>query len=78
MTPTELHRNPAFRSLRRRWTGLIVGVPVLVVTSYVLWNRLDAPEALEGMREDRAGVGRVRGVVPVGGAVATKDGVGQD
>ncbi|KAK5089324.1 hypothetical protein LTR70_007121 [Exophiala xenobiotica] len=62
MTYAELRRNRDFRALRRRWTGVIVGVPVLIVTSYVLWNRLDVPDALEGVRGERAGVGRVRGV----------------
>jgi len=68
MTYAELRRNRDFKALRRRWTGLIVGVPVLIVTSYVLWNRLDVPDALEGVRGERAGVGRVRGV-PVGGVI---------
>ena len=67
MTYNELRRNQNFKSLRRKWTGLIVGVPVLVVTSYVLWNRLEMEERLEGVRGSRVGEGgmRERGVVPV-------------
>lgn len=41
MTPTELLKNPEFKSLSRKWTALMVGIPVLVVTSWLLWDRMD-------------------------------------
>ncbi|KAJ9655010.1 hypothetical protein H2198_006055 [Neophaeococcomyces mojaviensis] len=62
MSPTELRKNPEFKTLRRRWTGLIVGIPVLVATSYVLWNRLDLGVS-EDVDVDKA-LKRERGVVP--------------
>lgn len=41
MTPNELLKNPEFKSLSRKWTALMVGIPVLVVTSWLLWDRMD-------------------------------------
>jgi len=42
--PTEvpyhvLKKDPRFKSLSRRWTGIIVGIPFVVVTSVVLYQR---------------------------------------
>ncbi|KAF7509718.1 hypothetical protein GJ744_007589 [Endocarpon pusillum] len=34
-----LKRDPEFKALSRKWTGLIVGLPIALVTSYVLWGR---------------------------------------
>lgn len=62
MTPAELRRNIEFRALRRRWTSVIIGVPVLVVTSWLLWKRAEREDqgqkALEIMER------RERGVMP--------------
>lgn len=48
MTAAELLKDGEFKSLRRKWTGVIVGIPVLVVTSYLLWDRLDKEEKMRG------------------------------
>ncbi|KAK5090427.1 hypothetical protein LTR05_000599 [Lithohypha guttulata] len=64
MSRDELLRNAEFKSLRRRWTGLIIGLPVLITTSYLLWNKLNVQDQIEGRRGELAGVDRVRGVVP--------------
>lgn len=69
MTPAELLKNPEFKALRRKYTGLIVGIPVLVVTSYILWNRVNlTDETARRMAGPGAGEGeaetRVRGQLP--------------
>jgi len=65
MSPTEVQKMPEFKALRRRWTGLIVGIPVLVATSYVLWNRFDMSSTSEVFEDVHKG--RERGVLPVTG-----------
>lgn len=67
MTPEELRKNADFKQLRRRWTGVIVGIPVLIVTSYILWNRVDEMEKFEALKREKQEAlkpERVRGVMP--------------
>ena len=35
----ELKKNPEFKILARKYTGILVGIPFLIVTSYFLYNR---------------------------------------
>jgi hypothetical protein len=38
----ELKKDPKYRSLSRRWTTLMVSLPVAIVTSYFLWQRCES------------------------------------
>ena len=64
MTADELLRNKDFKALRRRWTGVIVGIPFLVVTSYLLYGRLNEMDAINQSDEAMKAMDerRVRGV----------------
>lgn len=67
MSREELLKNTDFKQLRRRWTGVIVGIPVLLVTSYILWNRASEQEQFEALKREREQAlkpERVRGVMP--------------
>ena len=39
MSYEQLRKDPQFKTLSRRYTGLMVGIPILAVLSYVLWQR---------------------------------------
>lgn len=44
----ELKKNPEFKALSRRYTSLIVAIPIVLVTSYVLFNRCELRQSFPG------------------------------
>lgn len=58
MTPQQLLRNPAFKSKRRQYLGLIVGIPVVLATSIEVYRRFGGASFIT----DEPGVLRVEGV----------------
>ena len=38
---SELKKDPKYRSLTRKWTSIICSVPIVIVTSWVLWGRCE-------------------------------------
>lgn len=67
MSAKQLLENKQFRRMRWQWTALIVGIPVLIVSTYHLYQRADfvdrekkEEQELEDLRTQK----RERGVLP--------------
>ncbi|KAL2216752.1 hypothetical protein M432DRAFT_79419 [Thermoascus aurantiacus ATCC 26904] len=37
--PVDIRQTPEYRAAARRWTSVMVGLPILIYTSYVLYER---------------------------------------
>lgn len=69
MSPAELRKNPRFRRMSRQYVQLVVGIPFLIVSTYLLYKRvdmLDKEEKVLSEVEAARQEPRVKGVFPTG------------